>query len=105
MDPRKIVSRNRNWWNLKKSDRHEYELVGASEVLERSRFEDNRPIVGFFLHFPNLSVLQYISTDTKNENICREAYDKICNSCDPRLDRRLFLSDLFRDRHDSRVSI
>ena len=42
MDPRKIVSRNENWWNSSKSTRHEYELVGASEVLERSRFVDER---------------------------------------------------------------
>ena len=60
MDPRKIVSRNRNWWNIK-SSRHEYELVGASEVLERSRFEDDRPLVGVFF----VCFLLYRSINTK----------------------------------------
>ena len=106
MDPRKIVSRNRNWWNVK-SSRHEYELVGASEVLERSRFEDDRPLVGFLFcfSFVEIDTHKYNNTDTKDQSICQKTYDTMRNSRNNRVDRCVFYSDLFLDRYDTRGSI
>ena len=100
MDPRKIVSRNRNWWNVK-SSRHEYELVGASEVLDRSRFEDDRPLVGFLFCFSFLPIdtHKYNNTDTKDQSIHQKTYDTMRDSRNHRVDRCVFYSDLFLDKN------